>query len=156
MPTYAAYGLTVQSTIPFPELPLQPADGAPDVEIEEGTLGRPWLGGRADRYVEAVAGGTLVMYRNGVQVLIRDGRSMTVDAADEEDAWVRQCVLGPAFALLLQQRGGVVLHGSAVRVGDLAVVFVGVKGEGKSTTAATLVQRGHDLLTDDVAAGNAA
>ena len=42
------------------------------------------------------------------------------------------------------------LHGSSVRVGDLAAVFLGESGAGKSTLAAAMHLRGHELLADEI------
>jgi len=43
-----------------------------------------------------------------------------------------------------------VLHGNAIRIGDACMVCVGPSGSGKSTLAAALMQRGHEILADDV------
>jgi hypothetical protein len=51
---------------------------------------------------------------------------------------------------LMMQRGHLVLHGNAFRVGDACAVVVGRSGAGKSTLAAELQRRGHDVLADDV------
>ena len=56
------------------------------------------------------------------------------------------------MAVLLQQRGFLILHASAVVLPDGAVAFLGDKGWGKSTMAAALQLRGYPLLTDDVLA----
>lgn len=61
-------------------------------------------------------------------------------------------LLGTVMALLLHRRGLLVLHGSAVQIGDEAMVFLGDKGAGKSTTAASLVAAGRRILTDDIVA----
>jgi hypothetical protein len=61
-------------------------------------------------------------------------------------------LLGPVFALLLHLRGFMVLHASAVALGDGSAVFLGDKMAGKSTTAAAFVAAGGRLLTDDVLA----
>lgn len=61
-------------------------------------------------------------------------------------------LLGPVLALLLHRRGHYVLHGSAIEIGGEAHVFLGDKGAGKSTTAATLVAAGYPLIADDVVA----
>jgi hypothetical protein len=53
---------------------------------------------------------------------------------------------------LLHQRERIVLHASAVRVNGKAVLFCGSSGEGKSTLAAALTQRGYPLITDDLCA----
>jgi serine kinase of HPr protein (carbohydrate metabolism regulator) len=61
-------------------------------------------------------------------------------------------ILGPVMALLLHQRGFLVLHGSSVRVKERAVAFLGYRGKGKSTTAIHLYQDGYPLVTDDILA----
>ena len=61
-------------------------------------------------------------------------------------------IIGTVFGILLHQREEIVLHASAVRVGDKAVVFCGASGAGKSTLAAALVQRGYPLVADDLCA----
>ena len=59
-------------------------------------------------------------------------------------------LLGTVFAYVLQYHGYLVLHGSAMKINNQAVIFSGNSGAGKSTTAAALLARGHQLLTDDV------
>lgn len=60
--------------------------------------------------------------------------------------------LGPIMNIVLRLRGIIALHASAVRIGDVAVAFVGPEGAGKSTTAATFALAGFPVLTDDTAA----
>jgi hypothetical protein len=50
---------------------------------------------------------------------------------------------------LVSLGGALVLHASAVAVGDRAVAVIGTSGAGKSSLAAGFVQRGHRLLADD-------
>lgn len=50
----------------------------------------------------------------------------------------------------MHQRGHLVLHASAVAMGDRVVAFIAEKGHGKSTMAAALHARGYSLVTDDV------
>jgi hypothetical protein len=57
---------------------------------------------------------------------------------------------GMLLALHLRLRGELVLHASAVGVGEAALAFVGASGMGKSTMATVLCGAGHPLLTDDV------
>jgi hypothetical protein len=61
-------------------------------------------------------------------------------------------LIGPILSLVLHLRGAVMLHASVVRIGDVAVAFVGPQGAGKSTTAASFALAGFPVLTDDVAA----
>jgi hypothetical protein len=61
-------------------------------------------------------------------------------------------LLGPVFGYLLQARGNLVLHASGVEVEGGGVLFLGDKGDGKSTLASAMIAAGHTLVTDDVAA----
>ena len=91
---------------------------------------------------------------NGVakyQIKLPDN-SLTIEVDPELtnlDA-VNTWLYGTVFAYLLQAKGYLVLHGSAVLVNGGAVIFSGDSGAGKSTTAAGLVKLGYPLLTDDV------
>jgi hypothetical protein len=83
--------------------------------------------------------------------LVTAGKDIAMQLAPgvaEGDAVV--FLLGTAFGVLLYQRGRIVLHASAVQVGDAAVLFCGKSGAGKSTIAAFLNERGHAHVTDDV------
>lgn len=68
------------------------------------------------------------------------------------DSVVALPLLGTVFAALLQRRGLTVFHASAVAIDGRAVVLLGHKGAGKSTTAGALVAAGHTLIADDVVA----
>jgi hypothetical protein len=87
------------------------------------------------------------------RLLLTAGREIVVEMdpdvpLEEAAPWLT----GTAFGILLQQRGRVVLHASAVRVEDKAVLFCGASGAGKSTMAAVLAQHGYAMLTDDISA----
>lgn len=57
---------------------------------------------------------------------------------------------GTVSALLLNLRGHLVLHASAVAIDDVSLAFVGQSGRGKSTMAALMCVDGAELVTDDV------
>lgn len=57
--------------------------------------------------------------------------------------------LGIPLALLLHQRGLLVLHGSAIETNDGVVGFLGHSGEGKSTTTFALYEKGFNFFTDE-------
>jgi hypothetical protein len=85
--------------------------------------------------------------------VVRGGREIVVDPLPEvEDRIIRLPLLGVVLAVLLFQRGVPVLHSSAISVNGTAVAFLGVKGAGKSTIAAALYARGHQLIADDLVA----
>jgi hypothetical protein len=90
-------------------------------------------------------------------ILIRHGREITLDPEPGVHPHiVRLLLLGPALALLLHQRGLLVLHASAVTLADGVTAFLGHSGHGKSTTAAALHARGSRVVADDVVAVNLA
>lgn len=92
-----------------------------------------------------------IRYAGGATFRIRDGRDIEFDPDDGADGRaLRLLLLGPALAVLLHQRGLLVLHASAIALGESAAAFVGQKGEGKSTLAAALHARGHPLVADDL------
>lgn len=149
--TYAAYGLAIRSTLRLPE--LVPSTAAPEISFQ---LGRVHLASDAEAqtHYSNVTKKEAILFWNGVGTFqIRGGREITIDpnpTVDEER--LRLFLLGPVLALLLWQRGYLVLHASAVEIGEEAVAFVGGCGWGKSTLAAGLHSRGYNLLADDVVA----
>lgn len=149
---HTAFGLTIESCLPLPEL-LPAAEGASaDVEIhyDDVPAELPGTLARGVRYQSAP--GALRLQVDGVaKYLVRSGRSIAIArdlAADDDD--VRLFLLGSAFGALLHQRDDLVLHGSAIAVGELSVGFLGVSGSGKSTLAAAFRKRGYPVLTDDL------
>lgn len=150
MHNYLAHGLQLRSTLPLPELI---AGGAGcDVAIHRvGGPSRP-PGAEDDRtYLRIGAEETLFAPGRGATFTIRGGRRIAVAMPEDGDwASARLFLLGGAMALMLCQRGRVVLHASAVAVDGGAVAFLGRCGWGKSTLAAALHRCGHRLLADDV------
>jgi preprotein translocase subunit Sss1 len=87
------------------------------------------------------------------QFLIRDGKEIIVEPTiDVDEQMLSSCILGSAFSVLLQQRGFLVLHASAVIMKGQAIAFIGNSGTGKSTTASMFMQCGYSVITDDVLA----
>jgi hypothetical protein len=94
-------------------------------------------------------------FRKGVGTFrVCGGHEIIVAPASDVGAHVlRPFILGPALAVLLHQRGRLVLHASAVAVNGRAVAFLGGSGWGKSTMAGALRKlAGHAIVTDDVLA----
>ena len=145
--TYEACGLRLRSEVELPG--LRPAQGPADVVVRRGEVegpgGFPPSGIAAERGADA----DRLAWYGRARLRITAGEVV----ADSDDApFLRQCVVGPGLGVVLHRRGRLVLHGSAVDVGGRAVVLLGEKGAGKSTTAAALLARGHALLTDDLVA----
>ena len=152
---YTCYGLTIASDLALPELieaephadPQNadvririgdvPAEGLPD-----GTQLGPFLWVTPDR---------LWLRVPEVARYLVSGDSIVIAAeGDVDEDSLRVFLLGSALGALLFQRGLLVLHGNAIRIGDACMVCVGPSGSGKSTLAAGLMQRGYEILADDV------
>lgn len=148
---YSCHGLVLDSELPLPELTPAPA-GVPDVVVRVGPVTTP--------------GATAVLLPHGMWVdgetagvdvpqvgrfLAEGGTRITVQPYDDAaPATVRLFLLGTALGFLLVQRGLLVLHGNAFRVGASCAVVLGHSGAGKSTLAAEMHRRGLDVLSDDV------
>jgi len=150
MLSYSAYGLTLASALPLPD--LLPGTGRADVNIR--IKQSESLESREDSPIQCMSvSPTRVHLTWGTvgDLLIEDGSQITVTRAPEaDDESLRLFVLGAGLGVLLHQRGLLVLHASGVAIRDRAVGFLGAKGWGKSTTATALHRRGHPLIADEL------
>lgn len=162
MQTYLAYGLGIQSEIEIPEFIEQsPSIEQPhDVEVTiclapqfrpqqflpPEALEQRWCL-QIDRESALVYVQDLALFK------IEQGRQITIQAAPGQALEeVRFFLIGTVMAILLYQRGLLVLHGSAVNFQGSALTFLGISGEGKSSTVAAFERQGYGILADDIAA----
>ncbi|MFN8512769.1 MAG: hypothetical protein U0232_02535 [Thermomicrobiales bacterium] len=150
--SYRAYGLTIRSDLALPELASGGEGVGADVVVRFGAVAEeeavPRVGNTTVRIVPE---GMQLAYPEVGRFLVREGREVVValrPGADERD--VRLSLLGPVLAVLLHQRGLLVLHGSAVALGDGAVGLLGHAGAGKSTLAGAFLAAGYRPLADDL------
>jgi hypothetical protein len=157
---YRAFGLNIESALELPELlpceqGTEVVERSPDVTIRLDPIdscAKPGKGNK--RYIVPAPDGICLGWPDVGDFLVRGGREIVVDPAPgASEPLLRLFLLGTTMAMLLHQRGDVaVLHASAVSIDGQALAFVGAKGYGKSTMAASLLARGHELLSDDVLA----
>lgn len=148
---YTAYGLHLVSNLSLPE--MNPVEGSGvDVTIAVKRVARlPAPLPRLDDDPRLSMRERYVYSTEDLRFTVAGGREIIIEALPHIDERViQQALLGPVLGVLLFQRGHLVLHASAVVVNEKAVVFVGEKGQGKSTTAAAFFARGHKILADDV------
>jgi hypothetical protein len=79
-------------------------------------------------------------------------RLWMIYSADEPASNLDSYFIGAVLGCVLRLRGILCLHASVVRIQDMAVVFLGRKKSGKSTTAAALARHGYKVMADDIAA----
>ena len=154
MHKYTAYGLGIHSTMLLPELPAA-EDATAEVKIEYQKI--DWVPpecAQEFRYWHIEGDSAYFYWKYGGKFLVRGGTEIIVDPIPnlDEDYIIRQPILGPLLGMILHQRNYLILHASGVKIGNRACLFLGAKGQGKSTMAATLYGQGHQMMTDDVAA----
>ena len=147
---YQAFGLTIASALPCPE--LLPAEGAADISVHFGAVpdGLEAVQQQGVCY-QVNSEAFLLKIKTIAKYLVTAGKQIIIEPAPGvQDKDVRLFLLGSAFAALLQQRGLLPLHGCAVAVNGSAAVLLGPSGCGKSTLAEALRQRGYQVMADDV------
>ncbi len=150
---YSAYGLTFSSELALNELLAAPLGGPADVTITFGAVPEAGLQGgtQTGPYLWSRDAEFWLEIPRIARFLVRGGTEIVIDPAPGiDDDSVRVFLLGSIFGALLFQRGYLVLHGNAVRIGDQSMICVGPSGVGKSTLAAGFLRRGYQILADDV------
>lgn len=155
---YAAYGISIDSEIKLPLPAVPEGEAKPDIVVVRGEVPThlQQAAARAPAF-QAKPGHFLFSIPTIGRILVRDGRQVTVEpvpGVGEESLGlhISQSIMGA----LLHQRGSLPLHASAVIAKDSCVAFLGNSGDGKSTLAAALRQRGYPSFCDDICVVKAA
>lgn len=159
---YTVYGLVVASEEPLGSLEPAGTEGDPAVTISFVAADyfrtvRPPIAPEpepGDLVAHAVlADGSVYLKAEGIfeVVVSPDGRTVacsTLGPIDRRtfEANLMNFVLGTSLTL----KGEEPLHSTVVELGGRAVGLLGLSGAGKSTLAAFLINRGWDLVTDDM------
>ena len=144
---YTAYGLGIESVIRLSGPPEGSA--SKDVQIRRGKVTFPLEA--QEQWTWATESEVYCRISNVGAIQVSCGSEVVVDApAEVADATIGLYLLGPVLGILLQQRGLLVLHGSAVSFNGGVAAFLGNSGWGKSTMAGALAKRGHPVVTDDI------
>lgn len=163
---YTMYGVQVESDIRLPLPPVLEPQAAPPAWVFRRAGPRPSFP-PADRTPSAssyCSHGTINCARydqpDGVWIWNRsiatfhiwpDARRVDIHPeADLDEQLLGFVLVGQISVLVLERLGRPSLHGSAIIADQGAVVFLGPKGRGKSTMAASFLRHGAALLTDDV------
>lgn len=150
---YRAFGLSILSDFPLPELPeIYGTKEKAEIKITISDLSVQWDElAEPNRYF--VVKENIVMFNipGLATYCIKDGNKIIVSPMERSNEdQVRLYVLGSCMGALLLQRKILPLHGSAIAINGKAYAIVGDSGAGKSTLASALLNKGYQLLSDDV------
>ena len=169
---YYVFGLRVHSNYEIPGFRPLPADTPPDVIVSLGTfpeqLSRALPPDQEAMYISPDFGDNgepssrvwQVQAGDYFRIVYDEGTDCVIDrmgtriwiwwpepyAARDVVPYIQGQLLGLAQKL----RGITCLHASAILVGERAILLVGPRGAGKSSTAAAFLQLGFPVLADDV------
>ncbi len=152
---YRFFGLHVSADI---ELAGAPALGGlaqePEVEIRLAPVPRCLRDVTARGPNWEIAGKrVLLCVPELVRFLITDGREIELELEPGvEPRDIIGFLLGSVLAIVLNQRGLLVLRAAALALNGGAVAFCGASGAGKSTLAAIFSKAGYTLVTEDICA----
>jgi len=148
--SYFAYGLGIQSNIPLPELIAVEAEGEVSIRLKKTAFKSPFKKA-SQPYLEMSHDETVLSIIGVGTFIIQYGHEIVIYPALQADLRrIRRYIIGTAMAILLYQRGNLVLHASSVNFNGQAIAFLGFSGTGKSSIAAALHTHGYGVLTDDV------
>jgi hypothetical protein len=160
------YGLTIESAFPLPGVPVI-ADprlaGEVDVTITWTStpaaalrctnMAHPAESPSAPEIGTTAAGDFCLAWAGELMFsLTSDLRHIHAHSGQARVGYIPTVTIGLVLGLLLQRRGVLCLHGSALAWQGQAIALLGPSGAGKSTLSAALVRRGATLLTDDLIA----
>ncbi|MFZ9035064.1 MAG: hypothetical protein ACO2ZM_02970 [Francisellaceae bacterium] len=146
---YQAFGLTVCCDVVLPSFRVISKPSSADIHIiieanayiNTTSLKRP--------YNDLI----LLDIANIAHFKIIQGREIRLVTDNRVDAQMLGLFLcSTVFALLLLQRGFLILHASAVIINHRALIFLGDSGVGKSTLALGFHQQGYEVAADDLCA----
>jgi hypothetical protein len=161
MSVYALGDLVVDSELPLVELPptgadrvdvvLRRLDAPPDITVHTWLFDSRLDDGRIWMACARHGAGYLIRFPDFAEFVVsRDGRDIAVFGQPDTPAeTIRHLFLDQVFPLALSLRGELALHAAAVATPSGAAAFLGETGYGKSTIAASFVQAGFPLLSDD-------
>lgn len=148
---FECYGLRIDSELPLPE--LAEIKGDAEIHLRFAELPLDLFDDAKVRYKPVGDDGVYVYFRGVGTALVKGGVEILLKPAPGVDeVALRLFVLQQVIGVALLQRRFFVLHASAATVKGGAFAFAGESGQGKSTLAAALRERGGAILTDDVLA----
>lgn len=156
---FHGFGLNISSDIKLsPLIKLSNSDSLPiDLTITQGIISKKGLQTPNTKklYIQATTNHLWLHVPKVAWFEVVNGNRivyMPEPGADQQTLVL--FLLGSCLGCILHQRHYLVMHANTIRFGNQCVLFAGQSGQGKSTLAAALHQRGLQVLADDISAIN--
>lgn len=153
---YIAYELRICSDLEIPELLPWPGgcEDETDIQIIAGAIDEEQQSlTQVGPFLFADENTILLSVPNIARYLVQSGNTIIYQKSDDSnDDDLRAFLLGSCIGAILIQRDFLVLHGCTIEIDGGCIVCVGVSTAGKSTLAATFMQNGFSIISDDVCA----
>ena len=141
---YTIGDLNLLSEIKIPILRLNNFN-KPDIEIIFKSNIKP-----PNSNIQLLDDGKILYKDNYENTFLIIGSKIFIDAKKENLNHASISILGIPMGYLLQENGFQVLHGSSVGIKNSAICFIGKSGDGKSSIALQLINKGYKLITEDL------
>jgi len=143
-------GLEFASSVLLDGFP--PLRAACDITIQERPVVCTLAGELGTRSgAEAMPGRWLLRTGEGCRFLVEEGERVSFERETGFPSHLLTLYLtNPVLAVVLQQRGLLPLHASAIQADGGGIAFAGGSGTGKSSLAAWFAALGHVVLSDDI------
>jgi hypothetical protein len=148
---YKAYNLNILSQFPITGFTTYEFS-KPDVRIVEGIISDSLTNPRNKGiFFQSTENEFLLKIDNLARYYVCNGNKIVIQKNDTA-TWqeVSVFILGIIFGVLCHQRKLLPLHASTVIFKKKCILFMGLSGSGKSTTAAYFIRKGGMLVADDV------
>jgi hypothetical protein len=148
---YKAYNLNIHSSFPVAGFAVSEFS-EPDVRIVEGNVPDSLTNTRNQGiFFQSTETEFLLKIDNLAHYYVCDGNKIIIQK-NSAATWqeVSVFISGIVFGVLCHQRKLLPLHASTVIYKNKCILFLGLSGSGKSTTAAYYIQKGGSLVADDV------
>jgi hypothetical protein len=150
---YQTYTINIHSEVKIPQL-LVGTSSSPNLVIAIGETPKRLEGGKILSKVlhQISPSGEFLIELYGVCKLCFDGLSkVTIEPSANPDwSQITDYIISRLLGMFAHSRNWIPLHASAVSVDNEAVLFLGGSGTGKSLTAASFIERGHRLISDNL------
>ncbi|PKM55442.1 MAG: hypothetical protein CVV00_04050 [Firmicutes bacterium HGW-Firmicutes-5] len=147
---YKAFGLNLFSEIEIPELNI--SNGKHDVCIQLGTVPSVMNNVLEESNQYQLSRAEFLFDIEGVaKYYVTNGEQIFIELYKESDMnRVTVYLLGTAMGVLLIQRNRIAIHGSAISVGQQALIITGECGAGKTSLCSAFRKKGYGFLADDI------